>query len=299
MIRLLFDLAITHVAGRGRQTVVSIAGVAHGVGLSIAMAALMQGSQDDLVETLIEEYPHVTISVDTKNPRPQPADEVYGVTAYSGLRPREDRRGILNPAAVAGSLRNWVPGNVASTMGLQAVVRYGGNDVGVSVVGIEPDEYDAVSTLGENMAAGRLDDLRATSSGVIMGDGVAERLGVTAGSNVTVTSALGVSRSFKIVGLFDTGVAAEDNQIVYMLIRNAQTLAQQTGAVNTIRLQLHDPYTADKVADVVEGMFGLDAQTWEEANSSLLEAIVVRNAIMYTVVGAILLVAGFGIFNIV
>jgi lipoprotein-releasing system permease protein len=299
VIRLLLDLAVTHVAGRGRQTVVSVAGVALGVGFSIAMAALMQGSQDDLTKTLVEESPHVTVSVDTRRPRPQVADGVFAVVAYSGLRPTDDRRGILNPAAVRASLDSWVPGQVAAMMTLQAVVRYGGNDAGITLVGIEPDEYARVSTLVENMTVGSLDGLAATSAGAILGDGVAEELGASVGDTVTVTSALEVSRQFKVTGLFHTGVAAEDDKLVYVLLRNAQTLAKQPTAVNAIRLKLDDPYAADAVAARVEAILGLDAESWQEQNASLMEALVVRNAIMYTVVGAILLVAGFGIFNIV
>ncbi|TIV49037.1 MAG: ABC transporter permease, partial [Mesorhizobium sp.] len=50
--RLILDIAITHIAGRGRQTLVAVLGVAVGVGFSIAMAALMQGGQDDFVRQL-------------------------------------------------------------------------------------------------------------------------------------------------------------------------------------------------------------------------------------------------------
>lgn len=299
MIRLLLDLAITHVAGRGRQTIVSVLGVALGVGFSIAMAALMQGSQQDLIDTLVKEYPHVTVSVDTRHPRPQPGDEVFDAAAYSGLRPREDRRGILNPGAVEAALRSFVPGRVSGTFGLQGTASYGGSDAGVTIVGIDPDSYDAVSPLGENMVAGHLDDLKATASRVVIGDGVAEKLGVAAGSTITITSSQGVSRSFKVVGVFNAGVSAEDDVLVYMLLKNAQTLAGQAGAINDIRLSLDDPDRADSIAEQIERTLDLDAQSWQEANQSLLEAIFVRNVIMYTVVGAILLVAGFGIFNIV
>ncbi|HUG63471.1 MAG TPA: FtsX-like permease family protein, partial [Methylomirabilota bacterium] len=96
-----------------------------------------------------------------------------------------------------------------------------------------------------------------------------------------------------------TGIAAEDKGVVYVLLRNAQTLAKQQSAVNGIRLKLVDPFAAEVVANRIERMLDLDAQSWQESNRSLMEALLVRNAIMYTVVGAILLVAGFGIFNIV
>ena len=58
---LLLDLALTHILGRKRQTIVSVIGVAMGVGFFIAMAALMQGGQDDFVSQLVDTMPHVHI----------------------------------------------------------------------------------------------------------------------------------------------------------------------------------------------------------------------------------------------
>jgi len=64
--RLLLELALTHVLGRGRQTVVAGLGVALGVGFSVAMAALMQGSQDDFIRQLVDTMPHVAITDETR-----------------------------------------------------------------------------------------------------------------------------------------------------------------------------------------------------------------------------------------
>jgi lipoprotein-releasing system permease protein len=50
---LIFDIAWTHVRTRLRQTGVAVAGVAVGVGFSIMMAALMQGSQEDFIRQLV------------------------------------------------------------------------------------------------------------------------------------------------------------------------------------------------------------------------------------------------------
>ena len=64
--RLILDIALTHLTGRGRQTVVAVLGVAVGVGFSIAMAALMQGTQDDFIAQLVDTMPHVQITDETR-----------------------------------------------------------------------------------------------------------------------------------------------------------------------------------------------------------------------------------------
>ena len=100
--RFLLEIAVTHVLGRARQTAVSILGVPLGVGFAIAMAALMQGSQADFVKTLIDAMPSVRIEDKPRTAAPQPAGDVYELVRYSGLRPEDDPRGILNPTAAMG-----------------------------------------------------------------------------------------------------------------------------------------------------------------------------------------------------
>src|SRR5690606_9634715 len=99
--------------------------------------------------------------------------------------------------------------------------------------------------------------------------------------------------------LFHTGTTARDEGEAYVLLKDAQILAGRANAVNDVRIKLADPNAAGPAARRIEAETGYKAVAWTEANAALLEALVVRNVIMYTVVGAIMLVAGFGIFNIV
>ncbi|MCB5174780.1 MULTISPECIES: ABC transporter permease [Microvirga] len=297
--RLILELALTHIAGRGRQTVVAILGVALGVGFSIAMAALMQGTEEDFVAQLVDTMPHVQITDERRAPRRQPAEELFPVTSFSGLRPKEDRRGILNPTAVTASLRAWIPGRMAQSLRTQGVVRYAGRDVGVSIIGIDPEVEATVSSVAGDFRQGSFDALRAGGNNIVVGDSLAQRLGATVGTTIQVVAPTGQSRGFRIVGLFHTGNNARDEGETYVLLKSAQILSERPNTINDIRLRLDDPEAAPRVARQAEAEIGYKAVPWQEANESLLEALVVRNVVMYTVVGAILLVAGFGIFNII
>src|SRR5262245_15920201 len=134
--RLILDLALTHILGRGRQTIVAVLGVALGVGFSVAMAALMQGSEDDFVAQLVDARPHVLITDERRNPPRQPAEDAFEAVSIAGLRPKEDRRGVLNPTEALAMLRGWIPGRMAQSLRSQGVVRYAGRDVGISIIGI-------------------------------------------------------------------------------------------------------------------------------------------------------------------
>lgn len=297
--RLVLGIALTHLRGRGRQTVVALLGVAVGVGFSIAMAALMQGSQNDFIDNLVNTMPHVQITDEVREPKRQPAEDAFAAVAISNLHPREDRRGIRNPAAVAAALEGWVPGAISASLRTQGVVRYVGRDVGASIIGIEPEDEAAVSSIAGDFLHGSFAELRTGGNNVVIGDRMAERLGAELGTTVTIVSSTGLTRGFKIVGLFHTGTTARDEAEAYVLLKNAQILSERPNAINDIRLRLDDPHASVAAARRAEAQTGYKAVAWQEANESLLEALVVRNVIMYTVVAAIMLVAGFGIFNIV
>ena len=104
---LILDIALTHIAGRGRQTLVAVIGVAVGVGFSIAMAALMQGGQDDFVDQLVNTMPHVHITDEHRAALRQPAEDTFATAEISGLRPSDDRA----PSRRAGRSLRSQPGD--------------------------------------------------------------------------------------------------------------------------------------------------------------------------------------------
>ncbi|WP_209016957.1 ABC transporter permease [Roseibium aggregatum] len=296
---LLLRIASTHVRTRMRQTVVSILGVALGVGFSVAMAALMQGSQQDFMATLIDAIPHVEIQDEKREPTVQPATAAYDAVAFHGLRPLEDLRGIRNPTEALASLRDWVDGKLAQRLSGQAVLRYSGQDLGMTLIGVVPRRELAVSKIREDMRQGSFEALEATGNGLVIGDKAAERLGAGLGDTVTLTSANGIAKRFKIVGLFHAGIKSSDEGLAYAPLKAVQILLEKPDIINSISIRLNDIDEANAVAARAERQLGYKAVSWEEANEGLMETFFVRNVIMYTVVGAILVVAGFGIYNIV
>ena len=294
-------IAITHLKARTRQSLVSVLGVATGVGFSIAMAALMQGSQNDFVTSIIDSMPHVTIKDEFREPPAQPARQAFpdAALALSGEKPEEELRGIKKAKEIVARLRARPGVAVAPTLRGQAVIRYGGKDEGVALVGVEPEAEARVSSLAEDMRTGSLDALRTTANGLIIGDGLAKKLGAGHGALLTVTSATGANLKMRVVGLFHTGVVSLDNGQALTLLKKAQVLQDRPNVINEIRLKLDDVEQARTLARAIEAQIGYRSESWDEANESILEVFVIRNFIMYTVVGAILLVAGLGIFNII
>jgi lipoprotein-releasing system permease protein len=115
---------------------------------------------------------------------------------------------------------------------------------------------------------------------------------------VTVSSPIGLIRVMKIVGLFETGSTLLDEGQAYVLLKRAQVLLGRPDRANRFVIQLDDPYAAREVAATIESRVGYRAQSWQEASGNIMSTLIVRNVIMYGVVSAILIVASFGIFNV-
>jgi lipoprotein-releasing system permease protein len=196
-------------------------------------------------------------------------------------------------------LESWVPGAVAPSTKTQVLLRYAGRDVGASVLGIDPHREPKVSALATQMRQGMLVSLYRATNAIILGDRLAEKIGANVGANLTVQTSDGSRLSAEVVGLFHSGVRSVDESTAYVLVKTAQILAQQIGLVNEIRVRVADPMLAKTVADRIERETGYKSVAWQEAHEDLLSAFVIRNVIMYTVVGAILLVASFGTYNII
>jgi lipoprotein-releasing system permease protein len=73
----------------------------------------------------------------------------------------------------------------------------------------------------------------------------------------------------------------------------------QSGIVNELRLRLNNPLVAQQVATQVEAQTGYKSVSWQEANADLLSTFAVRDFIVLTVMGAMLLTSSFATYNII
>lgn len=298
---LLLGIAAKHLSKRRRQTFVAVAGVGVGVGFFLAVSALMIGSQNDFVKTLIDAAPHIIISDEVRSPAPQPAIVAFPKAAVEvrHYKPRNEVRGIKDWQEIMRVIARQPDAVASPSLSGAVTLRVGGREEPLGIVGVEPDIESKVSDVEENLRSGRLRDLETTQGGVIIGEELASRLGVGMGDIMAATSARGGTRTLKVVGLFERGRGQLGASSGYVLLREAQSLTGQPFVINRIGVRLTDPYTAENAAARLEARFGYKAESWQERSADFLSLLVTRNVIMYTVVSAILLVASFGIYTVV
>ena len=297
----LVSIALRHLSRLKPQTMVAVSGVAVGVGFFLAVSALMIGSQNDFVSQMIDVAPHIIVSDEVRSPPPQPGAQMFGDGAVEirGYKRRQEVRGIKDWQAIVAAA-NEVPGAIASPSLTGGVtLRVGGTEEALAVIGIEPEIEARISTIEEELRVGRLRDLETTQGGIIIGEELAERMGLSMGDIVAASTSTAQARSMKIVGLVKRGNTLLGSGSGYVLLREAQSMLGRPFIINRIGIKLEDPYQADALAQRLEARFGFKAQSWQERSSDILSLLVTRNIIMYTVVSAILLVAAFGIYSVV
>jgi lipoprotein-releasing system permease protein len=298
---LILDLARGMLRRRRRQTLVSVMGVALGVAFFIAIAGLMRGFQTYFVSQIIDVAPHITIKDETRDPPLQPAvlARPDGAVAVRGVRPRDSIRGIRSSGEKLAILEAMPGVAAAPVLSGQALLRYGSRDVSAGLLGLDPERHRRVSNIEKDMIAGRLEDLRSSANGIIIGEALARRLGVGMGDTLSAISPAGVVLSVKVVGLFRTGIQSVDQGQGFVLLTVQQVLQNRPNTVNQIFVRLADVTRAEPLARQIEARFGDRTESWEEQNQNILTVFVIQNAVMYSVTGAILLVAAFGIYNII
>jgi lipoprotein-releasing system permease protein len=300
-LNLALDIALTHLRSRKRQTLVSVFGVAMGVGFFIAIAALMQGFQEDFIRRVVDNSPHITMKDEYRDPPRQPVEIAYAGAAIRlrGVKPKTEIRGIRRAGQIMEALQAWQGLAVSQVLQGQGFLRYGSKERSATITGIEPDRERLVTRLDKDIVAGSIDALKTAANGIILGKGLARRLAAEMNDTVTVTSPTGVIMRMKVVGLSHTGVIAFDETSAYVLLKKNQVLQGKTNIVNQIRMRTDDVNAARAIAATIEARFDYRTESWDEANEGVFGVFVIQNMIMYSVTGAILIVACFGIFNII
>jgi lipoprotein-releasing system permease protein len=269
-----------------------------GVGFTIMMAGLMEGSQIDFLRQLVDTMPHVTVQDERRSAALQPADREYGAVQMSSVANVNNRPGLRYPESLMASLRSWLPGDVAPSVRTTAIIDHGGR-IGITLVGIDPRLEVRVSKLATQMREGQVSDLSRAPNAVIIGLALADKLAIKTGDTVILIGGNGTQVSSTVVGIFRSGLKRVDEGQIYATLGTAQVMMGQSGIVNELRVRLNNPIIADTIAKRVEGQIGYKSVSWQEANSDLLSSFAVRDFIVLTVMGAMLLTSSFATYNII
>lgn len=285
------------------RTGIAVGGVALGVSFMVMMSAMMQGFEVKFIQETVESNAHITIYDEAREDPDAFAswigDRLGGAASVASSRPRQRVARIKKPLEILDAVRRRpdvlaAAPNVVGT----CVLGFGTRTVGASLEGIDPDRHEAVVATEQYMQQGRLADLRASGGAVLLGSGLAEKLGVRRGDTVMASVGPGAARALRVMGIVHTGITTVDYVRVLTTVSVAQQLLGLGRDVNRILIRLSDHARAEEVAAAIERMIGYRTESWQEANRNFLEIFVIQHIITYVVTGGIMIVSAFGILNI-
>ncbi len=299
--KLIISIALSYLKARKRQSIISLVGIILGVAFFIAVASLMRGSTNDFITRMVDTYPHITITDEYRNPLIQPVEELYprDIVIIRGLKPKEETRGVANHREILEHVGNDPDALIGGILSSPAIINYRGEDYSMSVNGIKPKDIETVTTIKDYMVSGSVKNLEADSNGILVGKSFTDQAGLKMGDAITLTPSNSSARTFKIVGIFETGSGRTDRSTAYINLNKAQTLFNRQNRINSLIIKLKDPFIAADYATELENMFYYKAESWQEASEDVMETLAIRDGVMYSVVSAILIVASLGIYNVI
>ncbi len=266
----------------------SVLGVALGVSVLIMVLSVMNGFNKEIRAEMLSGTPHITLGkmgsplIDWQTLMQQ-SKQVPGVL---GVAPYIYGQGMLS-AGTTGRVH------------------------GAVVKGIDAGEIDAVYPLKSKMKAGELKSLQAGEYNIVLGQTLAENLGVELGDKIslvvpeaTLTPAgmLPRIKRFTVVGIFEIG-SLYDGNYSFINIQDANKLFHMHGGISGLQIKVNDELRAPEVARKLSQSVNVENQEpaywirdWTVEFGSFFKALQIQKTVMVFI---LLLIIAVAVFNLV
>jgi lipoprotein-releasing system permease protein len=301
-----FVIVKTHLLSRKRQTVVAMLGVMFGIGMFILLVSFMKGMNNFFENLLLSVTPDIHMYNDIEADYNKSAAAMYYSHTPELLvmllhpKPKKVNTNISNASAIVHDLktRNDIEA-VSALVSSNILFNYGPTQVGAVIDGVNIIEEAKVFDLDRKMRIGQPRDLLTADNGIILGYKLANKLNLTVGDFVTATSPSGVQMRFRMVGAFQFGISTVDEVKAYVSVSALQQfLGKSSNHITDIRVKLKDMKLAPELSRYFNRKYDLKSEDWETVNASIRAGNFIRDVFTNVLTFTLLLVAGFGIYNI-
>jgi lipoprotein-releasing system permease protein len=293
-------IALRFISHRKKSMLLTLGGIVLGVALFICTQAQTQGFERFYIQTVLGTSGAILVQ-DRFQPRYSAVveEKKNAMVSVSNQKPRKYYEGVTDPERVMRVIREFsnvlacapvLEGNITIFTDFR-------NEV-FRLQGIDLEAQLQTTDLRRHMIAGNLGEFRQKPSGVILGSLLASRLRVDVGDTVQLMGPGGDKRAFEVCGIFRTGDNMIDEKRGYVHLRAARSVMKKPFATSFIVVRLRDPERAPELSSRLEDLLQHRARSWQErerGNLQIFKAIRLSAAIT---VSAIIVLAGFGIFNV-
>ena len=264
------------------MSAMSIFGLALGVTILITVLSVMNGFDREVRENILSIVPHITIST----------EENYSQQDWQNLEDLVQQR----PDVLA----------TAPLIEKTGVISSGQFSKGVLVNGIDAERELEISRIDKFIVSGSLEELQNQRWGIVLGQSLADNLGVGIGDKVDLFSlAVNVNpltplpsyRAFTVTGIYRVGTLELDSELAVINIAAARALFKLRGPYTGLRIKLQDVLSADQVRIELQSELSTDLQltTWTRLFGSIYENILFSRTIVGLMLWLLIAVAAFNL----
>lgn len=293
------EIAKTYIISNKKLTAVAAAGVVLGMSIYIFMNSMLVGFDKSSSASIFKTTSHIRVYKD---------DEISKVLVknskenYLIINPKivPSNNTIINPKLITETILKQPEVTVVTPqVSVNVFYNNGKSQISGLAIGIKPEEANVMYNIKSFMAEGNFDLLKSNPNGIIIGSGIAEKMNAKIGDNINLTSSKSVNKTYKVVGIFKTNNSKVDKSNSYVNLASSQQLLKEGASyITDINVNIIDPEKAKVIAEKISNITGYKAEGWKEANETFMAANKMRKMIITFVSLTILLVAGFGIYNI-
>ncbi len=264
----------------------SVCGIMLGVATLILVTSLMNGIREEMLSNFIGVDGHITI---------YPQGKV-----------------IDNTQSLMQTIKNVAGVNkVAERIEGQVMASNSGKALGAQIIGFHAEDLAAKPKLSEAISAGGMPAF-AQNTGIILGERLAQNLGVKVGGAVTLISPQGRAtfagmvpriKNYNVIGTFKLGMHMLDSSLILMPYADAQTYFGiapiEGGAASGLEIVLQNmesaPQIAEQINQLTNGQYRV--YDWKRGNQSIFTALKIQRDVMVVILALIVIVAAFNIIS--
>lgn len=302
--KVILNIAKTHLLTKIKQTSTAALGVTFGIGAYITLVCFMTGLNGMLDDLILNQTPHIHIYNEIEPSKNQPIalydDLKHSFNVVHSIKPKLSQKKIHNALPIIdylnedSNVKGAIPQIKTQIFYMAGSIELGGNLTGIHVL----DEA-RLFNLQDYIVKGSPETLRNTDNGILLGAGIAKKMSLDIGDRVQISTINGDIFPLKIVGLYQSGIADIDAIQSFANLKTVQRiLGEAENYVTDINVKLHDIEQAVPLSKKIEQQFNLTAIDVKTANAQFETGTTIRNLITYAVSITLLIVAGFGIYNI-
>ncbi|MDG0817677.1 ABC transporter permease [Bdellovibrio svalbardensis] len=297
-------LAIRYLIERKRQTLLTFLGVFLGTMAYVAVSGFFLGFHVFIVEQLVNNAAQIHIQARKDYLSAHQLDQAFYENSYRHVFWYFPPSGNLGYLEVQDP-QSWYerlardPRVEAYSPLLTTAALFSLSKISVSAVliGCNPIQQQKVTSIADYVVDGHFRDLAVGGNRVILGDELMKRLGVGINQTVRVSVGTGNASPFKVVGRYYTGNRFADSQ-AYAAINDVQRLNGTPNQVNEIGVRLKDYRQAAAIATNWSRIAPERTESWDQQNANILSVFRIQDALRFSMIATVVIVAGFGIYNV-